>query len=128
MTKHSPPSIGYHCSHEQHAPSVLLANVRHAEQAGFATAMCSDHFAPFSLAQGESGFAWSWLGAALQSTALSFGTVTAPGQRYHVAVAAQAAATLCQMFPDRFWWALGTGQALNEHITGELWPPKAKRR
>lgn len=121
--------IGYHCSHEQHPPSALLRNVRAAEQAGFQAAMCSDHFAPWSLGegQGQSGFAWSWLGAALQATKLDFGTVNAPGQRYHPAIVAQAAATLAEMYPGRFWLALGSGEALNEHITGQPWPEKPKR-
>jgi probable non-F420 flavinoid oxidoreductase len=90
--------------------------------------MCSDHIAPWSERQGESGFAWSWLGAALQATNLPFGVVTAPiGWRYHPAIIAQAAATLAEMFPGRFWVATGTGEALNEHITGERWPSKAER-
>jgi len=42
-------------------------------------------------------------------------------------VVAQAAATLAEMFPDRLWLALGSGQAVNEHITGQAWPPKAQR-
>lgn len=100
--------IGYHCSHEQFAPSDLLGYVRRAEAAGFRAAMCSDHFHPWSDRQGQSGFAWSWLGAALHATALPFGTVNAPGERYHPAVVAQAAATLAEMFPGRFWLALGT--------------------
>lgn len=120
-------TIGYHASHEQFTPSELLTAVRAAEQAGFTAAMCSDHFAPWSEAQGQSGFAWSWLGAALQATQLPVGVVNAPGVRYHPAIIAQAAATLAEMFPDRFWVALGTGQAMNEHITGEHWPPKADR-
>ena len=61
-----------------------------AEEAGFQAAMASDHFAPFSLRQGKAGFVWSWLGAALARTNLSFGTVNAPGQRYHPAIIAQA--------------------------------------
>lgn len=89
--------------------------------------MCSDHLAPWNERQGHSGFAWSWLGAALQATDLSFGTVNAPGDRYHPAIIAQAAATLAGMYPDRFWVALGTGQALNEHVTGQPWPVKAER-
>jgi probable non-F420 flavinoid oxidoreductase len=89
--------------------------------------MCSDHFAPWSERQGQSGFAWSWLGAALQATSLPFGVVNAPGQRYHPAIIAQAAATLSQMFPGRFWMALGSGEAANEHITGDRWPEKAVR-
>ncbi len=119
--------IGYHASHEQIDPAALLKAVVHAEQAGFDAAMCSDHFAPWSERQGQSGFAWSWLGAALQATTLPFGVVNAPGQRYHPAIIAQAGATLAQMFPGRFWMALGSGEAANEHITGDRWPEKATR-
>ena len=121
------PRIGIHASHEQIAPSRLLAAVRHAEAAGFGAAMCSDHFSPWSERQGESGFAWSWLGAALEATELSLGCVNAPGQRYHPAIIAQAAATLSEMYPGRFWVALGTGEASNEHVTGAPWPDKATR-
>ena len=119
--------IGYHASHEQFPPSELLELVRAADEAGFSAAMCSDHFLPWTRQQGESGFAWSWLGAALQATSLSFGTVNAPGDRYHPAIIAQAAATLGEMYPGRFWFAAGSGEALNEHITGATWPPKAER-
>jgi coenzyme F420-dependent glucose-6-phosphate dehydrogenase len=119
--------IGFHASHEQWPPSVLLESVLHAERAGFAAAMCSDHFHPWISRLGQSGFAWSWLGAALQASSLSFGTVCAPGQRYHPAVIAQAAATLAQMSGDRFWLALGSGEALNESVTGDPWPSKTER-
>jgi probable non-F420 flavinoid oxidoreductase len=119
--------FGYHASHEQFPPSGLLSCVQLAEQAGFQAAMCSDHFAPWTTAQGHSGFAWSWLGAALQATGLPFGCVTAPGQRYHPAIVAQAAATLAELFPGRFWMALGSGEALNEHVTGTGWPVKRDR-
>lgn len=122
MTKY-----GVHCSHEQFSPSVLLALVQQAEQAGFQGAMCSDHFAPWSERQGESGFSFAWLGAALQATRLSMGVVCSPAGRYHPAIVAQASATLAEMFPGRFWIALGSGQALNEHITGEPWPIKPIR-
>jgi probable non-F420 flavinoid oxidoreductase len=122
------PLIGYHASHEQLAPSALLRCVVAAEAAGFRAAMCSDHFAPWSSRQGHSGFAWSWLGAAMQATSLGFGVVNAPGQRYHPAIIAQAAATLSELFPGRFWVALGSGEASNEHITGGRWPAKEERR
>jgi probable non-F420 flavinoid oxidoreductase len=121
------PVIGLHCSHEQIPPSRLLTHLRDAEAAGFRAAMSSDHFSPWSERQGESGFAWSFLGAALEATELPFGVVNAPGQRYHPAIVAQAAATLCELFPGRLWVALGTGEASNEHITGERWPGKAER-
>lgn len=121
------PLIGYHASHEQLSPSALLKAVRDAEAAGFAAAMCSDHLAPWGEAQGHSGHSWSWLGAVLEATSLSFGVVTAPVQRYHPAVVAQAIATLAEMYPGRFWAALGSGEALNEHVTGEPWPRKEVR-
>jgi probable non-F420 flavinoid oxidoreductase len=118
---------GIHASHEQIRPGVLLDAMIAAERAGFDAAMCSDHFSPWSARQGQSGFAWSWLGAALQATNLSFGVVNAPGQRYHPAIIAQAIGTLGDMFPDRFWVALGSGEFSNEHITGAKWPRKEVR-
>jgi probable non-F420 flavinoid oxidoreductase len=119
--------IGFHASHEQLSPSASLDAVVAAEAAGFAAAMCSDHLAPWSVRQGHSGHAWAWLGAAMQATDFSMGVVTAPGQRYHPAVAAQAIATLAEMFPGRSWTALGSGEALNEHVTGDAWPTKSER-
>jgi probable non-F420 flavinoid oxidoreductase len=119
--------FGLHASHEQVHPAVLLDAARAAQQAGFTAAMCSDHFSPWSERQGHSAFAWSWLGAALQATRLPFGVVNAPGQRYHPAIIAQAAATLEAMYPGRLWVALGTGEASNEHITGDRWPRKELR-
>jgi probable non-F420 flavinoid oxidoreductase len=118
---------GFHASHEQVHPSALLDAVRQAEQAGFDAAMSSDHFSPWSERQGQSAFAWSWLGAAMQATMLPFGVVNAPGQRYHPAIIAQAIGTLGAMFPGRFWAAMGTGEASNEHITGAGWPRKEVR-
>ncbi|MEU5884346.1 TIGR03885 family FMN-dependent LLM class oxidoreductase [Spirillospora sp. NPDC047279] len=118
---------GIHASHEQVHPSVLLEAMERAEQAGFTAAMSSDHFSPWSARQGQSAFAWSWLGAALQATGLPFGVVNAPGQRYHPAIIAQAIGTLGAMYPGRFWAALGSGEASNEHITGGGWPRKDVR-
>ncbi|MFJ6673699.1 TIGR03885 family FMN-dependent LLM class oxidoreductase [Actinosynnema sp. NPDC091369] len=116
-----------HASHEQIHPSRLLAAVRRAEEVGFDAAMSSDHFSPWSARQGQSAFAWSWLGAALEATGLPFGVVNAPGQRYHPAIIAQAIGTLGAMYPGRFWAALGSGEASNEHITGGGWPRKEVR-
>jgi coenzyme F420-dependent glucose-6-phosphate dehydrogenase len=122
------PRIGFHCSHEQYAPERLLELVRLAEAAGFDGAMCSDHFHPWTAEQGESGFALSWLGAAMQATSLPFGVVTVPGGwRYHPTILAQAAATLSRLFPGRLWMAPGSGEALNEAIVGEGWPEKSER-
>ena len=121
------PRFGFHASHEQFPPSELLRLVQVAEVAGFEAAKGSDHFKPWGPAQGQSGFAWSWLGAALARTSFPIGSITAPGYRYHPAIVAQAAATLAEMFPGRFWLALGSGQRLNEDIIGLPWPEKAER-
>jgi probable non-F420 flavinoid oxidoreductase len=121
--------IGFHASHEQFAPSELLQLVRQAEAAGFDGAMSADHFHPWSERQGQAGFGWAWLGAAMQSTAFDFGSLCIPGGwRYHPAVVAQAAATLAEMFPGRLRWiAAGSGEALNERMVGAGWPGKAER-
>lgn len=119
--------LGFHVSHEQLHPTEGLRAARLAQDAGFDAGMCSDHLAPWSEQQGESGLSWSWLGAALATTGLSFGTVCAPGQRYHPVIVAQAIATLGAMYPGRLWVALGSGENLNEHVTGDPWPPKAER-
>src|ERR687884_315526 len=103
------PPGGYAARRAGRRAAPLPRADRAAEAAGFAGGMSSDHFSPWSARQGESGFAWSWLGAALASTSLPFGVVNAPGQRYHPAIVAQAAATLTEMFPERLWIALGTG-------------------
>ena len=121
--------IGYHASHEQFAPSELLHHAIAAEEAGFSSIMSSDHLAPWSERQGQSGYAWAWLGAAMQATSLPFGLITVPGGfRYHPVTTAQAAATLAELFPGRFpWLAVGSGQALNEHIVAQRWPAKHER-
>jgi coenzyme F420-dependent glucose-6-phosphate dehydrogenase len=119
--------FGYHVSHEQFTPADLLRWTKHAEDSGFDCAMSSDHFHPWSERQGQSGFAWSWLGAAMERTAFPFGIISAPGYRYHPAIVAQGAATLAQMYPGRLWLALGSGEAINEAITGLAWPDKQER-
>lgn len=121
-------TIGFHASHEMFPPSALLRYVQKAEAAGFGAAMCSDHFLPWAPVQGESGYSFSWLGAALAVTELPLGTICCPFGRYRPEIVAQASATLAEMFPDRFWLAVGTGQALNEHVTGEPWPEKPERQ
>jgi len=119
--------IGYQASHEQFAPHQLMEYVQKAEKAGFQAVLSSDHIHPWSKRQGNSGFALTWLGAAMQATALQFGIVTVPGYRYHPAILAQAVATLENMFPGRFFLTLGSGEALNEHVVGRDWPTKSMR-
>jgi G6PDH family F420-dependent oxidoreductase len=116
--------IGYACMLEQFHPTDLLDWAERAEAVGFdAGFQVSEHFHPWTPQQGQSAFAWSFMGALGQRTKLPFGTaVTCPGFRYHPAVIAHAAATLGAMYPGRFWLGLGAGEALNEHVIGGEWP------
>ncbi|MGN7295403.1 TIGR03885 family FMN-dependent LLM class oxidoreductase [Rhizobium sp. SAFR-030] len=121
--------IGYHASHEQFAASDLLTFVQAAEASGFQSIMTSDHVAPWSRRQGNSGNNWAWLGAAMAKTSVTFGSLAIPGGwRYHPVVLAHLIATLAEMFPGRLRWiAVGSGEALNEHVVGGLWPEKDER-
>src|SRR3954469_16932930 len=100
------PMIGFHASHEQFSPRLLLDLAQRAEQAGFRCLFSSDHFHPWGEAQGQSGFSFAWLGAALQATSLPARPICCPYARYHPAIVAQAAATLAEMFEGRFALAL----------------------
>lgn len=121
--------IGYHASHEQFAPSDLLSCVQAAEDAGFQAIMTSDHISPWLSHQGHSGNNWAWLGAAMAKTSLPFGSLAIPGGwRYHPAVLAHIVGTISEMFPGRLRWiAMGSGEALNEHVVGSEWPAKPER-
>lgn len=119
--------ISYHASHEQFSPAELLQYVQIAEDSGFTAIHSSDHFHPWSKRQGESGFTLSWLPVAMVLCGLPFSMVCAPGQRLHPAIVAQAIATIESMFPDRLIMELGSGEALNESITGDPWPEKPIR-
>jgi G6PDH family F420-dependent oxidoreductase len=119
------PELGYALSTEEHPPGDLIEYTSRAEEAGFEYALISDHFHPWIGTQGHAPFVWTVLGAMAHETdEIRVGTgVTCPFQRYHPAVVAQAAATAGVMFDDRFFLGVGTGENLNEHITGEGWPP-----
>jgi coenzyme F420-dependent glucose-6-phosphate dehydrogenase len=116
--------IGYAAMLEQFHPNDLLEWCPQAEAAGFTAGfMVSEHFHPWTPQQGQSAFAFSFMGALGQVTTLPIGCgVTCPGFRYHPVVVAHAAATLGAMYPGRFWLGLGAGEALNEHVIGGEWP------
>jgi len=118
-------SYGYTLSGEEHSPTDLVRNARRAEDAGFEFVSISDHFHPWVSAQGHSPFVWSVLGAIAASTErLRVGVgVTCPIIRIHPAILAQATATTSLLFEGRFFFGVGTGEALNEHVLGHRWPP-----
>ncbi|MEV4489392.1 TIGR03557 family F420-dependent LLM class oxidoreductase [Micromonospora coxensis] len=115
--------IGYFLSSEEYTPAELLEQARGAEQAGFEALWISDHYHPWVDAQGQSPFVWSTIGALSQVCALPVTTaVTCPTVRIHPAVIAQAAATSAVLHQGRFVLGVGSGEALNEHILGDVWP------
>jgi G6PDH family F420-dependent oxidoreductase len=71
---------------------------------------------------------WSVIGALSEATSLPVTTaVTCPTVRIHPAVIAQAAATAAVQHQGRFVLGVGTGEALNEHVLGDHWPPAGQR-
>ena len=123
------PELGYSLSSEEHRPSDLVRFAKAAEDAGFTYALISDHFHPWIDAQGNSPFVWSVIGGIAAATErIRLGTgVTCPMIRIHPAVIAQAAATSAAMMPGRFFLGVGSGENLNEHITGAKWPAPDER-
>jgi coenzyme F420-dependent glucose-6-phosphate dehydrogenase len=122
--------IGYTLSSEENSAPALVEQAVRAERAGFDFAGISDHFHPWVDRQGESPFVWAVLGAISRETErlpLLTG-VTCPTTRIHPAIVAHAAATAASLLPGRFSLGLGSGEALNEHIVGERWPPVPERQ
>ncbi|MFI0086870.1 LLM class F420-dependent oxidoreductase [Streptomyces bobili] len=118
------PEYGYFLSCEEFGPADLVEQARMAEQAGFTALWISDHYHPWNDAQGQSPFVWSVIGALSEAVSLPIETaVTCPTVRMHPAVVAQAAATSAVMTGGRFRLGVGSGEALNEHILGDAWPP-----
>lgn len=117
-------NIGYTLMGEQTDPRTLVTSAAAAEQAGFDLIVSSDHYFPWLESQGHSPHAWTVLGAVTQVTEriplMTY--VTCPSFRYHPTVVAQKAATLQILADGRFTLGLGSGENLNEHITGQGWP------
>ncbi len=115
--------FGIFLSSEEHGPTELLREAEVAASFGYESLLISDHYHPWVDAQGESPFVWSVIGAIAARTGQRVTTgVTCPTQRIHPAVLAQAAATTQLLLDGRFTFGVGSGEALNEHITGLRWP------
>lgn len=125
MTKY-----GLTLSSEEHPPAKLVELAVDAEAAGFDFVSISDHFHPWIGQQGHSPFVWSVLGAISQRTEhIEVGVgVSAPIMRIHPAINAHAVATTGLLLEGRFTWGVGSGEALNEHILGQPWPPADVRQ
>ncbi len=121
--------LGYWLSSEEHRPNDLVFCAKRAEEVGFDYAQISDHYFPWNDQQGQAPFVWSVMGGVAHVTRnLGLGTgVTCPTFRYHPALIAQAVATIASMIPGRFFFGVGSGELLNEHILGDPWPPASVR-
>lgn len=126
--------IGYFASLEEFSPRECLDQVVMAEDAGFDTVWVNDHFHPWfdhhedgSSANG--GNCWTWMPAALEKTDdLVIGTgVTAILNRFHPANVAHQLATLMELYPERVFLGLGTGEALNDAPLGYDYPDYGER-
>lgn len=122
-------TFGFFLSCEEFSPAEILEQARLAEEAGFDALWISDHYHPWTRAQGESALVWSMIGAISQVCDLPVTTaVTCPTVRIHPAIIAQAAATSAVLLGEgKFRLGLGSGEALNEHILGDAWPPAPVR-
>lgn len=121
--------LGYALASEEHGPGALVRNAVRAEETGFTFALISDHIHPWVDAQGHSAFVWGAIGAIAQATErLRLGTgVTCPMIRIHPAIVAHAAATSAVLMAGRFFLGVGSGENLNEHVTGAKWPAPDER-
>jgi G6PDH family F420-dependent oxidoreductase len=125
-----PFEVGYWLSSEEHGARELVDPAVAAEASGFGSAMISDHFHPWTPVQGHAPFVWTIIGGiAARTSTLHLATgVTAPIVRVHPVVVAHAAATAAVLLPGRFALGLGSGERLNEHVTGQPWPRPGIRR
>jgi G6PDH family F420-dependent oxidoreductase len=89
----------------------------------------SDHFHPWPDEQGNGPFVWSVIGALSEAVSLPITTaVTCPLLRTHPAPWwRKAAATAAVQCRGGFTLGVGTGEALNEHVTGQRWPAPQER-
>ncbi len=125
--------FGYFASLEEFSPQQCLDQVDLADEYGFDTVWVNDHFHPWfdhkqdgSSANG--GNAWSWMPIALERTDMKIGTgVTAMLNRFHPANLAHQLATLMELYPDRVFFGVGTGEALNDAPLGFDFPQYGER-
>lgn len=130
-------NFGWFASLEEFSPQECLRQIDIASAAGFDGVWVNDHFHPWfdHLADGRSanaGNCWAWLPAALDRTdEMRIGTgVTAIIHRHHPADLAHQLATLCELYPDRVFLGVGTGEAINESPLGYAmpdWGDRARR-
>lgn len=121
--------VGYVLAGEEHAALDLVRHGCLAEEAGFSFLFVSDHFHPWNRQQGHGSCVWPVLGSLCTCTSKAWlvNAVTCPILRFHITTLAQAASTVQTLSEGRFILGLGTGENLNEHVTGDGWPVFSER-
>ena len=122
---------GYKASAEQFGPRELLDFAVLAEKKGLDSVAVSDHFQPWRHSTGRAPNALVWLGAlgSLTERIVMGTSVLTPTLRYHPSVVAQVFGTLGDLYPNRIFLGVGTGEAMNEiPATGGVWPAFKERR
>jgi secondary-alcohol dehydrogenase (coenzyme-F420) len=122
--------IGYFDSIMWNKPKDAVKYAVLAENVGFDDLWVDDHFHPTFTKDAQCGFAWSWMGSALEATKnIPIGTaVTCPTIRYNPVIVAQAFATMAQMYPGRVMLGLGAGEAISEAAVTGKWPTNPERQ
>ena len=121
--------VGYFLSSEEWGPKEIVDIAGMAAGSGIYRFWISDHYHPWTEEQGSSPFVWGVIGALSRAVPRVRVTtaVTCPTLRIHPAIIAQAAATSAILLEGRFVLGVGSGEALNEHILGTVWPETAVR-
>ena len=109
-------TIGYHASHEIFPSELRLCPKLRKRVLPRASAQTT-----FARTDRESGFAWR--GSALPCKRPLLWHGVCPGRN----LIQPSLRRRQRLRHDRFWIAVGSGQALNEHITGDPWPRKPER-
>ena len=119
------PVIGFHASHEQIDPARCWTQCRLRRRR-----VSERRCARITLRPGARGRAIRVRLVLAGCSAAGDVSFLRCGQRARAALPPRSShrqRPLAQMFPGRFWVALGSGEAMNEHITGERWPAKSVR-
>lgn len=121
--------FGYQIIFGKYHPAKYFDYAKLVEKHGFDSIWVGDHFHPWFHTGASGGSPWVWMTIAAERTSkIRIGTaVTAPIFRYHPAIIAQTFATLEQLYPGRIALGLGTGEAMNEVVTGHPWPSYRER-
>lgn len=96
-------------------PSNCLKITSMVEKAGFNVAWIGDHLLPWFHTEAHAPQAWVLMSSAAERTKrISIGCdVTVPLYRYHPIIAAQAFATMGNIYPGRIIMGVGTGEGMN---------------